>query len=67
MIALLGPGADPAFSIGKARTIVVKRGSRAPGAGRDEAPADFGLFKVIYSANTARRMRLCAELFEWGR
>jgi len=47
--------------------MVVKRGSRAPGAGRDVALGDFGLFQVIYSANTARLKRLCAELFEWGR
>jgi hypothetical protein len=29
--------------------------------------ADYGLFQVMYSANTATHMRLSAELYEWGR
>lgn len=28
---------------------------------------DYGLFQVMYSANTAARMRLSAVLYEWGR
>ena len=54
----------PSPESGKGETKVVGRGSRGMWGMRAGL---FGLFKVIYSANTAALGRLGAVLYEWGR